>query len=272
MNTTCLLNYYIVNDELKNTCDFNPGLVKNESGIYEVFRVIDGKPLFLDEHINRFFRSANSMGIKPEFSMDWVKSRIRALIEANKLKSGNIHFQNLKKISFIAWLPPYKYPTPQQKQEGAEVISLAAVRENPQVKRTNLPARLQADEIKQETGIHEIILVNEDGLITEGSRSNIFFIKNNEIFTPNLELVLPGITQSKIFEVAAMNNIAVNKIPIKLGDAGTYPSAFISSTSNQVLPLRKLDDFLFNPKNPVIETISNGFQELAQENLSKFSW
>ncbi|HEY9113758.1 MAG TPA: aminotransferase class IV, partial [Bacteroidales bacterium] len=138
MNTTCLLNYYIINDELKNTCDFNPDLIKNKSGIYEVFRVIDGKPLFLDEHINRFFRSANAMGIKPEFSKEWVKSRIKTLIEANKMKTGNIHFQNLEKISFIAWIPPFKYPTLQQKTEGAEVISLIAVRENPQIKRTNL--------------------------------------------------------------------------------------------------------------------------------------
>lgn len=272
MNTTCLLNYYIINDELKDTCDFNQDLVKNESGIYEVFRVIGGKPLFLDEHISRFFRSANAMGIKPEFSKEWVKSRIRILIEANKLKSGNIHFQNLKKISFIAWLPPFKYPTPEQKKEGAEVISLAAVRENPQIKRTNLPARLQADEIKKETGIHEVILVNEGGLITEGSRSNIFFIKNDEMFTPNLDLVLPGITQSKIFEVAAKHHILVNKIPIKLEDAGNFTSAFISSTSNQVLPLRKLDEFSFNPENPVIETIGHGFQQLVQENLTQFSW
>ncbi|HEY9116124.1 MAG TPA: aminotransferase class IV, partial [Bacteroidales bacterium] len=181
-------------------------------------------------------------------------------------------FQNLEKISFIAWIPPFKYPTLQQKTEGAEVISLIAVRENPQIKRTNLPARLQADEIKQETGIHEIILVNEDGLITEGSRSNIFFVKNKEVFTPKLELVLPGITQSKIFEVATKNNIQVQKIPIKLKDAHTFESAFISSTSNQVLPLKKLDEINFHSKNQVIETISIGFQKLVQENLAQFSW
>jgi branched-chain amino acid aminotransferase len=272
MNASCLLNYFIVNDELKNTCDFNPDLVKIESGIYEVFRVIGGKPLFLDEHINRFFRSANAMGTTPEFTKDWVKSRIKILIEANKLKSGNIHFQNLKKISFIAWLPPFKYPTQQQKEEGVDVVSLTAIRENPQIKRTNLPARMQADKIKQETGIHEIILVNEEGLITEGSRSNIFFIKNNEVFTPNMELVLPGITQSKIFEVAANNNIPVVKIPIALKGAGIFKSAFISSTSNQVLPLRKLDSVVFNPKNQVMETISTGFQQLVQENLNQFYW
>jgi branched-chain amino acid aminotransferase len=272
MNTSCLLNYYIVNDDLKNSCDFNPDLVKNESGIYEVFRVINGKPLFLAEHISRFFRSTSSMGINKEFSNDWLKSRIKTLVEANKMKSGNIHFQNLRKISFIAWLPPYKYPTTQQKEEGADVISLVAVRENPQIKRTKLPARLHADIIKQETGIHEVILINEKGIITEGSRSNIFFVKNKEVFTPDLTLVLPGITQSKIFEVAEKNKISIHKTHIKLEDAGKFDSAFISSTSNQVLPLRKLDSFYFNPKNPIIKIISCGFGQLVEENLAHFSW
>jgi branched-chain amino acid aminotransferase len=272
MNAGCLLNFYIVNDELKNTCDFNPDLVKNNSGIYEVLRVIGGKPLFLDEHINRFFRSANAIGINPDFSKDWVKSRIRTLIDSNRLKAGNIHFQSLEKISFIAWLPPYKYPTPQQKEEGAEVISLVAVRENPQIKRTNLPARLRADDIKRETGIHEVILVNEKGLITEGSRSNIFFIKNQQLFTPELSLVLPGITQSKIFKVASENNIEIIKTQIKLEEAGSFDAAFISSTSNHVLPLKKLDEIIFNPKNPVVETISKGFRQMVKENLAQFSW
>ena len=55
----CLLNHYILNAELRNSCDFNPDLLASGPGIYEVFRVIEGKPLFLDEHIDRFFRSAD---------------------------------------------------------------------------------------------------------------------------------------------------------------------------------------------------------------------
>jgi len=272
MNTTCLLNYYIVNDELEDTCDFNSDLLKNASGIYEVLRVIDGKPLFLDEHIDRFFRSASALSIDPEFSKDWVKLRIRTLIEANLLKSGNIHFQILNATHFIAWIPPYKYPTQQQKDDGAEVISLTATRKNPQIKQTNLPARLKADEIKKETGIHEVILVNENGLITEGSRSNIFFVKNKQLFTPDLKLVLPGITQSKIFEIALKNEISILKTQIYFTTAGEFESAFISSTSNHVLPLKRMDEFIYNPKNPIIEIISTGFQQLVQENLEHFSW
>ena len=172
----------------------------------------------------------------------------------------------------MAWLPPFRYPSPKQKTEGVEVASLAAERENPQIKRTNLPARLQADEIKQKTGIYEVILVNGQGLVTEGSRSNIFFVKNGGLFTPDLELVLPGITQSKIFEVALSNKITVSKTQIKLEDVANFDSAFICSTSNQVLPLNKLDYYNFKTNNPVIETISMGFQLLAKESLDKFSW
>jgi branched-subunit amino acid aminotransferase/4-amino-4-deoxychorismate lyase len=54
---TGLLNYFVLNEELKDTCDFNPVILKNGRGIYEVFRVIDGTPLFLEEHIERFYHS-----------------------------------------------------------------------------------------------------------------------------------------------------------------------------------------------------------------------
>jgi branched-chain amino acid aminotransferase len=276
MNTTCLLNFYVLNDELKNTCDFNPDLIRNSSGVYEVFRVIEGVPLFLNEHIGRFFRSAEALGITNAFSREQIKSRIRALIEANSLKSANIHFQFLetesKQVIFLAWIPPFKYPAAQQFEEGIAVKSLPAVRDNPQIKRTNLPARLKADEMKEESGMHEVILVNEAGLITEGSRSNIFFVKNKQLFTPELNLVLPGITQSKIFEVALKNNIPVKKTEISLQDANLCESAFITSTSNKVLPIKKLDELMFNPKNETIQTIKNGFEMLVKENLSTFSW
>lgn len=159
-----------------------------------------------------------------------------------------------------------------QIKEGTDVVSLIAAREKPQIKRTNLPARIKADQMKLETGIHEVILVNEKGLITEGSRSNIFFIKNNELYTPQLDLVLPGITQSKIFEVAAKNKIQIHITEIKLEEAGNFIAAFISSTSNQVLPLRRLDNFKYNPGNPVIEILSTGFKQAVEKNLAQFSW
>lgn len=272
MSNTCLLNYYLINDELKNTCDFNPDLLKNNAGIYEVVRVIGAKPLFLLEHIHRFFHSASAAGMQPAFSKDWVKSQVKHLIEANLLKVGNIHFQMLHKNKFIAWIPMFKYPSQQQKKEGVEVVSLKAERKNPHIKQTNLPARAKADDIKDKTGIYEVILVNENGLITEGSRSNIFFIKNNILFTPELKLVLPGITQSKIFEVARQNKIVVQKKKVSLASAGSFESAFICSTSNHVLALKKMDSFIFDTSNPLTEIISLGFQQLVQKDLEHFSW
>lgn len=276
MTNPCLLSFYILNDELKNTCDFNPELLINASGVYEVFRVIGGKPLFLNEHLDRFSRSVKALGISNVYSKEQIRNKIRTLIESNSLKLGNIQFQylenNAKQVNFLAWIPPFYYPGTKLIEEGAEVISFSATREKPQIKRTNLPARLQADEIKKESGIHEVILVNHDELITEGSRSNIFFIKNKQLFTPELSLVLPGITQSKIFEVALENNIEIIKTQIKIEDATNFDAAFISSTSNKVLPLKKLDDFEFDAKNKIVETIRLGFEQLTQENLKKFSW
>ena len=271
----CLMNYYILDDELRNTCDFNTEILKDGKGIYEVFRVINGVPLFLNEHFDRYYQSLELAGLKPNHSRNQLITRLKTLIEINRLKKANIQFQHLQihsKEVFLAWVAPTIYPTLQDYKNGVDLLSLNAVRDLPQLKSLNLPAREKANKILAEEDIFEVLLIDDDGIITEGSRSNIFFVKNNQLFTSLHSLILEGITRSKVISVAGKAGIEVTEKFIPFNSIGTFDSTFLTSTSMKVLPVKKIDNVLFNTDNQLVNRLKMLFDQLIIEDLNSFNW
>ena len=273
---TCLLNYFIFGDELKSTCDFNPYLFEDSQGIYEVFRVINGKPLFLKDHIDRFYNSAEIGGIQTGIPRNHLFNMLRKLIEVNQLKIGNIQFQFIRNETvgekFIAWIAQATVPTWADYTDGVKISSLNAIRNHPQSKRVNLPVRQMANKLIAENEIFEVLLFDDNGLISEGSRSNIFFVRGNNMFTSNLELVLPGITRSEVISVALQERINLHTTHISLENIGTYDAAFLTSTSMKVLPINMIDDIHFNPKNNLIERLMKLYDKRIEQDLMLFEW
>ena len=272
----CLLSYFIRNDELVNSCDFNPQVLEEGPGIYEVIRIINGKPLFLDEHIQRFLNSATHEKFIIQLDATDIKLKIRELIESNRLKSGNIRFQYIKHPEvgnlFILWPTVFHYPSASDTENGVNLKSLFEIRENPHSKRTNLPVRHIADQMIDGKTVSEVLLINNDGLVTEGSRTNIFFVSKNELITPLASLVLEGITRKKVIQAAAHINVKVKEEEILFNQLKYFKACFICSTSKSVLPVRQIDQTIFQPKNHLIADLSVAYHKMVDEYLSRFNW
>lgn len=272
----CLLNYYVLNDELRDSCDFNPYLLSEQKGIFEVFRVINEVPLFLDEHIERFYRSAELEKLIISFSRNKLRKSLQKLIEVNRLKNGNIRFQYLVHSQigplFIAWVTTAIYPTKMEFIEGVVISSLNAFRKNPHAKRANLPVRFMAEEIIEKEDVTEVLLINEDGLVTECHRSNIFFVADETLYTPSVELVLPGITREKIIQLALDNHIQFTEKNINVKELKNFDACFISSTSKNVLPVKKLDSIYYEVSDLVTNKLATFYNDFITEHLKKFKW
>lgn len=272
----CLLSYFIRNEEIVSSCDFNPLILHQGTAIYEVIRIINAKPLFIDEHINRFYKSAEHEKLEIKIDKSDIKRKIRVLIEQNKMQAGNIRFQYLRNTNnvylFLAWAIPFHYPTESETKNGVFLRTLNAIRQNPQSKRANLPVREIADKMISEQVISEVLLLNEDGLITECSSSNIFFIKNKKLITPPSSIVLEGITRKKVIAIAANNNTPVSEKKIYYQHINHFDSCFISSTSKSILPVHQIDDVLFNVENRLITNLSNSYKLLVSNHLAAFKW
>ena len=260
MSESALLSFFVLNDQLRSTCDFNPYQLQNGKQVYEVIRIIEGKPLFMREHLNRFFKSAAISGISLPVNDKDLIVRIKALIEANRLVNGNIeflvHIDTYGEKRFVAMVIPYFYPTGEMYKNGVKVSVMEAVRKYPNAKAYNRNLRDKADKIIKEKDVYEVILKNDKGYLTEGSRSNIFFIsKDSTVHTPPLSLVLPGITRMKIFDICSKNRINIIEENITLRHTEEFNSFFITGTSPKVLPVKSLDGIGFNTDNKLLRNI-----------------
>ena len=272
----CILNYFILNDELKSSCDFNPGLLESGKGIYDVFRVINGKPLFLAEHIARYYRSIKLGGFTYKLSAKELKAKMKVLIESNGLKNGNIQFHlslhpDLGNL-FLAWVSPHRYPLIEEYEKGVDVLGLNAVRNNPHLKSTNLSARLLANELINKEDVYKVLLVDNNNVVTEGSRSNIFFIKGEKIYTPSLTLVLDGITSSEVVRIILENRIELHNTLIPFDTINQYDAAFLTSTSMKLLPISKVDDQLYDTQNLLMHQLMTFFDQRIEKEIEGFGW
>ena len=106
-----------------------------------------------------------------------------------------------------------------------------------------------------------MLLVDRNGQITEGSRSNVFFIKDGEVFTAPAEKVLLGVTRSKIIEIIRSMGVVLHEEAVDAGDIGSFDAAFISGTSPKVLPISSAGETSFDVNEPILRKIMEKYDE-----------
>ncbi|NFF81690.1 aminotransferase class IV [Clostridium botulinum] len=247
-------NFFIENSNVKRINKIEnievPGKI-----IYEVLRIINGKPLFLENHLLRMENSFKLINI--DYCLDNLKIRrdIEELVRVNDKFEGNIKLtyninEKIMRIFFIK----HSYPSEEMYQNGVKTILYFGERDNPNAKIVNLSFREKVNIKIKESNAYEAILVDRNGYITEGSKSNIFMIKDNILLTSPVKAVLPGVTRSEIIELAIENGIKVQEINLQYSDIKNLDGMFISGTSPKILPINKVDSIKIN-SNEIINKL-----------------
>ncbi len=256
-----LYKYFIYNDRLKPVSSFIPS--ENKGGVYEVLRVVGGIPLFLEDHLLRFYHSAELAGKTVRLPAGQIEGLLKKLITENKISEGNVLVSC--KTNLNACFIPHNYPSDEMYENGVDCGILNAERENPNAKVFLTSVRELANQMIFQNGYYEVVLVDHLGRITEGSRSNIFFVKENTLITPPGNEVLLGITRQKIFMLAKSLKINLREEDIFLSRLPGYEAAAITGTSPKILPLRKIGNCSFNPQNKVIQQLIHGYNKLIED-------
>ena len=105
--------------------------------------------------------------------------------------------------------------------------------------------------------------------VTEGSRSNIFFLRGDEVFTTPSEAVLLGVTRQKILEACAAAGIRVTERYTSREEIGTYEAAFVSGTSPKVLPIASAGPVQMDPQHALLRRIMKLYDEICEESLAE---
>lgn len=257
--------FFVFNDEIRQTEVFIPG--ENEGGIYEVLRVENGIPLFLEDHLERFYNSAQLAGKLIHFSENQINTLLKNLIDKNEIAIGNVLISC--KINLKAFFIPHNYPTTEMYRDGVSCGILKAERENPNAKVFQTSVRQRADQMLAENGFYEVLLAGYSDRITEGSRSNVFFVAGKELVTSPGSKVLLGITRQKTIQLAHDLNIQVIEREVNLSELQQFDAAFITGTSPKILPIKKIDSFTFNHQNIVVRQLMESYNVLIYRYLKQ---
>ncbi|MBP2033233.1 branched-chain amino acid aminotransferase [Clostridium algifaecis] len=266
----CTNEFFMLNDDIKHSHEFNDKEIKTGRSLYEVIRIIDAKPLFLEKHMARMKNSAKVANLKLWLSIEKVKKNILKLIEVNNINIGNIKivFNFNDENNFFAYFIEHHYPDTEDYKNGVDTILYSAERENPNAKIINVDFRKLVDIRIKKKNVYEAILVDKKGYITEGSRSNVFFVKGDRLITAPLEQVLPGTTRQVILEICGEMNINVIEKKINHNDIDEFDALFICGTSPKVLPVKLVDNFQFrSSQNKIVNEIMKNYDIKVENNI-----
>ena len=270
--------YFKINDSIleNNEDDIFEQIIT--PSIYEVIRVIDGVPIFLEEHLDRMFTSARIINYDMLYSKDQIKESIKEVILKNKVHNQNIKLLGSKiddKMVFLVYFVDSFYPSKEYYSSGIKTIIFEHERDNPNAKIQKDDFRKKVKEAMDMNDAFEALLINNDGYILEGSRSNMFFVKDNKIFTAPSNQVLLGITRKYIFNIAEILNIDIVEEAIHMDDIKDLQGAFMSGTSVGVLPISRIDTrFIQSTDNEIIKRLNKAYDELIENYIreEKTQW
>lgn len=249
------MNFAIINGELVKRAEAKVDIEDRGyqfgDGVYEVIRVYNGKMFTIQEHLNRFVKSSDSIGISLPYSIDKLSALLEELVTKNSLVQGTIYMQITRGTAPRNHVFPAKDVVPTlvayTKEVSRPVNSLmsgvkAILTEDIRwmrcdIKSLNLLGNLLAKQKAAELGCFEAVQHRGDQ-VTEGSSSNIYIVKNGVVSThESNHLILKGITKDVILQLCSENNIPVEERTFTLAELAEADEVFLSSTTSEVMPI-----------------------------------
>ena len=227
-------------------------------GVYEVIAVLDGALVGQTGHFDRLDRSL------AELDMDWPCSR-RALglianqvLRRNFIRRGFLYVQVTRGVAprnhafpartaptLVISARPAKAPFDGLRKVGVKVISLTDNRwKRPDIKSISLLPNVLAKQQATEMGAYEAWFVDDEGFITEGTSTNAWMVSRAGAILPRPldQAILAGRMRSTLLEAARGNGITVSEQAFTVADVKGAAEAFLTSTTNFVLPVIAIDD------------------------------
>ena len=124
----------------------------------------------------------------------------------------------------------------------------------------------------QANQLYELILFDENNKISEGSRTNLFFSKDNKLFTSKDSDVLQGISRDKVIEICKINDIIITKRDIYTSEINSFDFAFLSGTSINVLPIKNIGESVFRTDSELFIRILELYKLKVKTHINEFKW
>ena len=214
----------------------------------------------LQEHTDRLFNSAHILAMDIPYEKGELNEAQRLVVRENGLDEAylrpmwfygcegmGLRADNLQThVMIAAWHWP-SYMEPEARDRGIKVRTSSYTRHHVNI--TMCKAKANGNYINSmmalkealDSGCEEALLLDNEGYVAEGSGENIFIVRGDKIYTPELTSCLAGITRDSIFQFAEELGYSIIERRITRDEVYVADEAFFTGTAAEVLPIRELD-------------------------------
>lgn len=242
-------------------------------GLFESIRVINGNPILIDEHIQRIKRGAIILDIPFYWTADELKDKATELIAKNNVSKGILNFyltpgnrSHDPAITDITdpfllmvnreWpnYPEEFYATLELRQESFQKTQLD------RLKTLSWMKNVLENRLNKETD--DVILFNDKHEILETTRANVYFVKDNTIYTPKSPMILPGIIRQFLLTNQEKIGYDIVERPITFDELADFDEIFLSNALRGIFFVKEILRFEGLHSKEISKTVKQTFNTL----------
>lgn len=247
------------------------GLLRGRAA-FETLRVYGGRPFRLEEHLDRLTASAASIGLP---AVERRRLQVLVGLVLPKADHGDATLRLVwtagpaggvpSALALLGEVPDWIEPA---RERGASAVSLLGLRASapwllPGVKSTSYAVNMAAEAEARRRGADEALFVDADGIVLEGTVTNVWWRAGDTLFTPSLELgILAGVTRATLMELAFESGYRVEEGTYQLAQLLAAEEAFTSSSVRELMPLVEIDGKALG-RGPAVDVLQAGLRALA---------
>jgi 4-amino-4-deoxychorismate lyase len=240
---------------------------------FETLRVYGGTPFRLGAHLDRLEASAGSIELP---AVPRAEVGRLALLVLSRVQGGDAVLRLVwtggsgdgppTGLAILSEIPPW---IEEARARGVSAVSLLGMRAVapwllPGVKSTSYAVNMAAEAEAKRRGADEAIFVDADGVVLEGTVTNVWWRYGRTLYTPSLDLgILAGVTRAAVLELAPALSFAVEEGAYELAALLDAEEAFTSSSVREILPWTELEGRSFE-RGPAADELQQALRELAQ--------
>jgi branched-chain amino acid aminotransferase len=256
------------------------------AGLFETMRSHNGVVFALKDHLDRLFVSAEVLSINNPYDREYITEAISKVLRANELTDARLRLtltngpmaesdEQRKSTLLITATKLMSYP-PEYYKKGVMVV-LCPFKQNPidptsGRKTSSYFSRTIALNLAHQKRAAEALWFTVDNRLSEGCISNVFLVKNSELYTPPITTpVLPGVARKTVCELAKRNSIKLTEKDLSIDDLLGADEIFLTNVIMLVMPITKVEKHIVGDGQvgPVTKRLHKSFEELVKKECEK---
>jgi branched-subunit amino acid aminotransferase/4-amino-4-deoxychorismate lyase len=245
-------------------------------GVFETILISKGVPCFVDMHYRRFIKGCHRLGLELKLGVEEIYTQAIMLSEACNITEGRLKvicFRDVENDAIMMTLSDYK-PEESIVHKGL-TLGISSIMRNPHspmcyLKSLNYAENILAKTEAKSQGYDEALFLNVYCKLCEGAVSNIFWVKDHVLYTPEIDCgILEGITRRQVIDICKTLEFKYKEGSYDLGLLLQADEVFVTNSLMGIMPVCRVDNTTYNISEYKISIrINNEYRKLIENEIN----